>query len=112
MSLRQRASAQTHQTILTIELSGDRGYGASLDIEVEYQRSPDVPMRWPSLNSPGEPAEGGEVEIVEIRPFQYVRRLSSDPKWRGSVKTYRDAPSWLLDLIRECIDTDLLTGED
>lgn len=112
MSFRQRASAQTHQTTMTIDLQGHKGAcGASLDVEVEYTRTPDIPATGPTYFSGGEPACGGEVEIVEIRPFQYVRRLSSDPI-HGNVKTYRDAPAWLLELIRDCIDTDLLDGED
>lgn len=112
MPFPQRAAAQTYQSVVTIDLSGHRGMGgASLEVEIEFTKTPDVPMRWPSLNSPGEPAEGGEVEIVAVRPFQYVRRRSSDPL-HGNVKTYLDCPAWLDAMIRECIDTDLLTGDD
>ena len=107
MTIRPRASAQTHQTTVTIELSGHRCCDASLEVEVEYERTADIPVRLPSFNSPGEPAEGGEVEIVEVRPYRTVMDRGSQIKR----KEYLDAPPWLLDLIRECIDTDLLTGE-
>jgi hypothetical protein len=110
MTLHRRAYAQTetYQSVLTVELSGHRGYGGSIDVEVEYTRTPDVPMRWPSLNSPGEPAEGGEVEIIDVRPFRMVRVPQA-----GAVKRqYLDCPAWLVEVLRECIDTSLLTGED
>jgi hypothetical protein len=37
-----------------------------IDVEVEYTVAPYVPESGPSWNSPGEPAEGGEIEELTV----------------------------------------------
>lgn len=37
-----------------------------LEVEVEADVSPLIPARGPSWDSPGEPAEGGEVELESV----------------------------------------------
>ena len=107
--IRHRAQTTTHVTVIDIGLQGHRGYYAELACEIEYTRSPIIPMRRPSFNSPGEPAEGGEVEITDIRPFRMIKR----PEGRPLDKQYlTPVPDWLDAMIRECIDEDLLTGDD
>ena len=102
------ARTTTHQSTLTIELSGHKGYGAPLGVEIEYTRTPDIPARSPDMRQPGEPAEGGEVEITDIRPFRRVIDRGSQIKR----KEYLTVPDWLRELMLDCIDTSLLTGED
>ena len=89
-----RASAQTYQHTMIIELSGHRSCGAELEVEIKYTRTPDVPASGPTYSSGGEPACGGEVEIVEIRPFRDHRDVA---------RVWLDAPRWLLDLIQDCM---------
>lgn len=40
--------------------------GEELELEVECDVSPFIPARGPSWDSPGEPAEGGEIEVEKI----------------------------------------------
>jgi hypothetical protein len=87
-----------HYADVTIELQGHKGYGASVEVEVEFTVSPIIPARGPSYASGGQPAEGGEVEITAIKPY-----VKEDRK-----RAYLDAPGWLADLLAECIDTDEL----
>ena len=102
------ARTTTHQSTLTIELSGHSGCGAALDIEIEYTRTPYIPATGPTYASGGEPACGGEVEITDIRPFRRVPDRGSQIKR----KEYLTVPDWLRELMLDCIDTSLLTGED
>ena len=112
--IRHRAQTTTHVTVIDIGLQGHRGYYAELACEIEYTRSPISPMRLPSFTSPGEPAEGGEVEITDIRPFRMIKRPEGRPLSGALLeKQYlTPVPDWLDAMIRECIDTDLLTGDE
>ena len=38
-----------------------------LEIEVDFDISPLIPASGPSFNSPGEPAEGGEIEVESVK---------------------------------------------
>ena len=107
-----RAGTTTHQSTMTIELSGHKGYGAALDVEIEYTRTPDIPAPGPTYASGGEPACGGEVEITDIRPFASVTRLAGRQIRSALIKEYLPVPPWLDTLLRDCIDTSLMTGED
>lgn len=38
-----------------------------LELEVDFDISPLIPASGPSWNSPGEPAEGGEIEVESVK---------------------------------------------
>ena len=38
-----------------------------IELEVEFDMSPIIPARGPSWDSPGEPAEGGEIEVLSVQ---------------------------------------------
>lgn len=41
--------------------------GEEFELEVEADLSPYIPASGPSWNSPGEPAEGGEIEVTSVK---------------------------------------------
>lgn len=41
--------------------------GEDFELEVEADLSPYIPASGPSWNSPGEPAEGGEIEVTSVK---------------------------------------------
>jgi hypothetical protein len=41
--------------------------GEEFELEVEAEMSPFIPARGPSWDSPGEPAEGGEIEVLSVK---------------------------------------------
>jgi hypothetical protein len=93
---------------MDIGLTGHHRHGADLSIEIEYQRTPDIPASGPTYASGGEPSCGGDVEITDIRPFRMVKQ---DDQRLCKIKEYlTPVPDWLAKLIIDCIDTGLLTG--
>jgi hypothetical protein len=98
---RQPTNKATFYDVITIDLSGSAGYGASLEVEVEYTatRGNNEPA-----NSPD--AIASEVEIVCVRPFNVGIVEATGRK--GTKRQYLDRPKWLCDLLTECVDTDAL----
>lgn len=102
---------RTFTDIVCIELTGHQGYGAEVECEVEFTRSPVVPARTSGPPEDCYPAEGGETEIVSVRPFEtrlIVFGFEAELK-----RKYLECPKWLADLLIECIDpNELECGED
>ena len=96
---RRLPASATFYDVVTIELTGNgNGYGDSIDCEVEFLVTRPIPATY------DDPAEGGECEIVAVRPFRYARR-------DGVVTTtrvYEPVPDWLDEMLRQCIDVDSL----
>lgn len=40
--------------------------GEDIELAVEFDATPYIPATGPTFNSPGEPPEGGEIEILEV----------------------------------------------
>ena len=61
---------ETFVDLVTIELSGHEGSGASFDCEVEFTREPIVPAH--SYGDPSDcfPFEDGDVKIPAVRPYK------------------------------------------
>lgn len=57
---------------------------ADVDLEVEFTYRAGRPIIWPSLNDPGEPAEGPEVEVERVS-WLYVRPRRPDDVRPGIV---------------------------
>lgn len=51
------------------------------EVTVEYTISPYIPATGPSYSSGGEPAEGGEVEIVGVTVTNPLDRVTVAIKW-------------------------------
>jgi hypothetical protein len=99
---------RTFTDTLSIELTGHKGYGAEIECEVSFTRTPVVPARTSGPAEDCHPEEGGETEIVSVTPF---RMQTGNPS--GWTPEYLDCPPWLADLLIECIDPDELEcGED
>jgi hypothetical protein len=97
---------RTYQDYCVVTLShGDEA--AELEVEVTFTQTPIIPAR---LYGPPEdcyPEEGGEREIVSVRPFK------SAPGGKcGMVKEICDCPEWLSDMLAQAIDVYALDAED
>jgi|SRR5579859_3719494 len=100
---RQGVHRQTYITWREIEISGARGFGGTILVEVEFYRSAEaVKQTW---DDPGAPAE---YEISAVRPFE--RRVLSTG-FIGTQRHYLPAPVWLQELLMEAIDTDSLWAD-
>ena len=93
---------ETFTNSLTIELSGHKGFGAEIDIEVDFTISKIIPARGPTYDCAGEPASGGDVEIVAVRPYYMLNKR----------EVYLDCPQWLEAALIDCIDPDMLTADE
>lgn len=77
----------THALEITI---GER---AILEFEFEFTVSPYVPEQGPSYASGGQPAEGGEVEVLSAV-------LTIETNWMGlEAITKTPAPDWLFQIL-------------
>ena len=101
---------KTFTNCLTIELSGHKGFGAEIDIEVDFTISEIIPASGPTFDCAGEPASGGDVEIVAVRPYHKLIGPSSEPPMK--CKVYLDCPQWLEAALIDCIDPDMLTADE
>lgn len=104
----RRTDGGTFTNIRTIELTSSKGYGAEIDVEIEFTVGESFPATGPTYDCGGEPACGGEVEITAVRPFVYAKAESAAPHVRRH--EYLECPSWLEAALTECIDPDTLTG--
>lgn len=87
---------EVHQMWLEVELTGDLGCGATINVEVDfiqtYKGSP------PSWDDPG---SADEYEIVAVRPFE----TRTNPNgFRGTERHYLPAANWLIELLTACVD--------
>ena len=100
------SAARTFYHDVTIEMTGDRGCGSSIEVEVEFTATPDTPAQL--YGEPGDcyPAEAGDREIVSIRAFDYPREdLTGDGVYILSTKRrYFDIPAWMMEYVERCID--------
>ena len=87
---------------------------AEMQADVSFRVTPYRPMRWPSFTSPGEPAEGGEIEDFTVDKLYRIehRRVAgtygSTAKYE-TIKTPVPCPDWLEEIIFEYADhADLL----
>ena len=101
---------ETFTNRLTIELSGHKAFGAEIDIEVDFTISEIIPASGPTYDCAGEPASGGDVEIVAVRPYHMVIEPFSAPPIKREV--YLDCPRWLEVALIDCIDQDMLTADE
>ena len=97
---------ETLTSYATIELSAGtvhKGYGADIDVEIEFTQTPIV--RCSPFCAPEDsfPTEGGERELVSVRPIKSMT---------GGKVEYLDAPEWLLNMLAECIDIDVLEARE
>lgn len=75
-------------TTLSIDIAG-----TEIEVEIEFTVSPYIPEQGPSYASGGQPAEGGEVEILSAT-------LSIEGKWCGlDTVTHTSAPDWLVNIL-------------
>jgi len=94
---------RTYTDYVSIELTCHKGYGAELQIEVEFSCSPFVPAVL--YGDHPQPEEGGEREIVSVNPFKTKEIAGRDGEPCGFTKReYLDTPAWLTKLLIECID--------
>jgi len=108
ISLRRPRSAQrqttTHFATVEVQTEGRRRCGGSFMVEVEYTLDPSYPeTRW-------EPACGGNVDIVAVRPFDWAIDPTTGVK--GTRRQYLDCPDWLTAQLRECVDINNLRGDE
>ena len=106
---RTSSRAETFVDLVTIELSGHNGCGASFDCEVEFTREPIVAARTYGEPSDCFPEEGGEVEITTVRPYKC--NIVPATGRRGTTREYLPCPKWLEELLTDCIDPVSLKGE-
>ena len=95
---------QTYINLITIEMSGHKGCGKAFDCEVEFTMTRIYPQTY------DEPAVGGEVEIIAVRPYEY--RIVEATGRLGTIRHMIDCPKWLSELLLECVDADALSAED
>jgi hypothetical protein len=86
---------------MTINLDGHKGYGADINVEVEFTASRPVAATWT------QPAEGEEIEIVAVRPILVTRTPRA---LKQTTRTYLDCPAWLAADLQACIDAAELTA--
>jgi hypothetical protein len=91
---------ETFINLVEVELSGHRG--TSIRCEVEFTQTPVV-----AATREG-PAEGGETEIILVRPFEYRKTATG---FLGTERHYLAAANWLVELLVECIDVDCLKAD-
>ena len=106
---RTSSRAETFVDLVTIELSGHKGCGASFDCEIEFTREPIVPAQTYGDPSDCFPEEGGEVEITAVRPYKC--NIVPATGRRGTTREYLPCPKWLEDLLTDCIDPVSLRGD-
>jgi hypothetical protein len=68
-----------------------------LNIQVEYSITPVVPA------GHDQPASGGEIEILDVRPF------TEKP---GGKRQWLECPQWLTEILLKAIDEEDLDGHD
>jgi hypothetical protein len=97
-------TARQYEDYCVITLShGDTS--VELEVEVTFTQTPIIPAK---LSGPPEdcyPAEGGERELVSVRPIKTTQG-------KLVVKEILDCPDWLSAALMEAIDLDALDAED
>lgn len=90
---------------VTVELSAGtahKGYGAAIDVEVEFTQTPIVRCSSFCRIEDAFPDEGGERDLVSIRPIKSM----------GGKVEYLDCPDWLSKMLARCIDLDVLDARE
>lgn len=96
-SIRRRAQHGFHAEVFTqiieVELSGHKGCGSSIKLEVDFTHD-----------------FVGELitEIVAVRPFEY-RMLATG--FMGTERHLLPCPNWLAELLIGCVDADCLKAD-
>jgi hypothetical protein len=99
---------ETFINLVEVEFDGHKGCGASVLCEVEFTQTPVIPARCHGDPSDFQPTEGGETEIILVRPFEY-RMLETG--FKGTERHYLPAAPWLVELLTECVDIDCLKAD-
>lgn len=87
----------------TIELDGAKGFGATIECEVDFYRSADaIPGNY---DEPGEPVQ---YDIAEVRPYICAKLPTG---FKGTTPTYLECPDWLADVLMDCVDPDSLNED-
>ena len=97
MSYQSQKATFVNDVVVT--LSGHKGYGADIECDVEFTCTRRVSATW------DQHGEGGEVEIITLRPFV---RKNSPSGFPGTVREYLMSTEWLIDSLIKCIDPDKL----
>ena len=105
---RAPARAETFVDLVTIELSGHKGSGASFDCEVGFTRGRIVAARTYGDPSDCFPEEGGEVEITAVRPYTCNIVPADAEARRANICPARNGSRTLL---TDCIAPDRLSGD-
>jgi hypothetical protein len=92
----------TDTQVITLNENDD----AAFCVEIDFYLTPGSPQTWE------QPAEGPEVEIIRVRPFETRERYPGEGVMPGGWKTvYLDCPNWLERLLIEAVDVDKLEAE-
>jgi len=94
----------TFYDVVTIQLEGHKDCDASFDVEVKFTATRG---RAGHPNDPDTIAP--EIEIVAIRP--YTTGIVEATGRRSTKRDYLEAPKWLSDILRDCIDIDALIAD-
>lgn len=81
--------------------------GISREVIIEYGFTPGSPERRPDLSSPGEPAEGPEVDVVSVQ----VNVFHRSPLSGQMLGKWEVAPSWFDAIIQEAVDAEEIDPE-
>ena len=106
----------THNATISTELIfGDGSEEILADVSFSVSRY--YPMRGPSFNSPGEPAEGGEIEDLTVTRLYRVENkkvwytISGSPPTIEKIVHELPCPEWLADMICENADLSALAEQ-
>jgi hypothetical protein len=106
---RVSAHAEVFTQVMEIELTGHKGYGASIMCEVDFTQTPVTPAQTYGDPEYCYPAEGGETEIVAVRPFECT--LDPTTGRAGTRRNYLACPPCWEALLVDCIDPSGLVAD-